>query len=586
MKIALAALLGAVCCVVASAQDVLVEAEGFAERGGWFLDQQFMDVMGSPYLLAHGLGKPVADARTEVEFHQTGSYRLWVRTRDWVPPHHPGTFKIIVDGQSIEATFGTQGEEWLWQDGGTVQIPRKKVAIALHDLTGFEGRCDALYFTKDGEPPPDGDLEQQARWRRKLLGLPDVPPARDFDVVVVGGGISGCCAALTAARLGLKVALVQDRPVLGGVGSTEIAVNPVGTGGRVVDEVVGNHGYQRVRLLQSEEGLSLHLNTHAFRVLKEGDRIVRVDGKDIATGAELGFRAPVFVDCTGDGWIGYWAGADWRMGRESRDEFNEPLAPEKGDKMTLGTTIMWTAKLQEQECPFPELPWAQDVGLKELRWVYEREDFRRGGWMWEYGHNLDTIQDAEKIRDHLLRVIYGTWSNAKNGKERAELARFELVKAPAVAGKRESRRLLGDYILTEHDIVEGKQFPDAVAVRSWPIDLHFPLSHYPGGPDVDFITRAEYKRIGPSTIPFRMLYSRNIANLMMAGRDVSATHVALGSVRVMKTGGQMGVAVGAAALLCKKHDTTPRGVYRDHLKELLDIVNERGAYEGALTRGE
>jgi len=201
-----------------------------------------------------------------------------------------------------------------------------------------------------------------------------------------------------------------------------------------------------------------------------------------------------------------------------------------------------------------------------------------GNWTWEYGHYLDTIKDAEEIRDYLLRAIYGAWSNAKNGSNQAKYANLELSHVPFVAGKRESRRLIGDTILTQGDIQACRQFPDGVAHGSWSIDLHYPKDYekYP------FRTYAQFNKVKPYPIPYRCLYSKNIANLLMAGRNVSLTHVALGSVRVMNTGGQLGVATGAAAFLAKKHSTTPRGVYREHLQELLDILQGRGEYEGAL----
>ncbi|MFO7958178.1 MAG: FAD-dependent oxidoreductase [Candidatus Brocadiia bacterium] len=578
----------------ACAQDVLVEAEAFNDTGGWFTDQQFMDIMGSPYLLAHGIGEPVENAATEVIFPEIGTYRLWVRTKDWLPPHHPGTFRVLLDGQPCGTTFGTVGQGWLWQDGGSVSIDTPRVRLELEDLTGFDGRCDALFFSKDSATtPPNEPGREMARWRRNLLGLPETPPAAgEFDAVVIGGGIAGCCAALTAGRLGLNVALIQDRPVLGGNASTEIGIQPEGIGGPIVDEVVKHRGYQRYRLLASEPSLRVFLGWHAFRVGTDGERITHVDAAkvmrspyqkddDHEVSTQLRFVAPVFIDCTGDGSIGYWAGADWRMGRESRAQHGESLAPETPDDMLLGTSILWTAPRQEEPCPFPELPWAQSAGLEKLRWTYKRETFRRGSWQWEYGHHLDTIRNAEKIRDHLLRVIYGTWSNAKNGAQKEELSHFKLTNVPPVAGKRESRRLMGDYVLTQNDIVEKRTFADAVVTRSWPIDLHYPLSHYPDRPDIDFIAKAEYLRIEPTEVPFRCLYSRNIENLMMAGRDVSATHVAHGSLRVMKTGGQMGVAVGAAASLCVAHDTTPRGVYEAHLDRLLRLVGNQPGPEQA-----
>ncbi len=571
----------------ARAAEVLAEAEAFAERGGWVVDQQFMDIMGSPYLLAHGLGRPVAPARTQVEFPEPGTYRLWVRTKDWIPEHHPGRFKVVIDGVPAAAVFGMRGKGWIWQDGGTVEVRGRKAWVELADLTGFEGRCDALYFTTDAKAePPNEPGEAMDAWRRRLLRLPAVPPsAGEFDTVVVGGGIAGTSAAIAAARLGCKVALVQDRPVLGGNASSEIRVHTGGqVGPNIVAEIAAPYNkragvtphptlrfdQRRHAVVEAEKNITLFLNTHAFRVRTEGGRITSVDGKHIVTGAELRFEAPVFIDCTGDGSIGYWAGAEYRMGREGRRAHDESIAPDTRDKMTLGTSLMWGSVAAAEESTFPKVPWGKEVA-KDMEAV-------EGYWTWEYGHYLDTIHDAEEIRDYMFRAIYGAWANAKNGKNRAKYARRQLSHVPYVGGKRESRRLIGDYVLTQGDLQATRQFPDGVATGSWSIDLHYPkdFKKYP------FRTYAKFNRVKPYPIPFRCLYSKNVENLMMAGRDVSVTHVALGSTRVMNTCGQMGVAVGAAAYLCKKHGTTPRGVYKEHLDELLDILAGRGDYEGAL----
>jgi len=201
------------------AQTILIEAEAFANLGGWAIDQQFMDQMGSPYLLAHGLGQPVKDATTAVSFPATGTYRVWVRTRDWVAPWKapgaPGRFQLLVNGVPLRTIFGTEGANWHWQAGGTVRISNRQTTITLHDLTGFEGRCDAIVFTSTGgsrtAPTPPNGGEQIATFRRKALGLPDEPQvAGNFDLVVVGGGIAGTCTAVSAARLGLQVALIQN----------------------------------------------------------------------------------------------------------------------------------------------------------------------------------------------------------------------------------------------------------------------------------------------------------------------------------------------------------------------------------------
>jgi hypothetical protein len=207
----------------AAAQDqVLIEAESFDDHGGWVLDTQFIDNMGSPHLLAHGMGRPLKDATTTIEFPSMGTYRVFVRTKDWVAkwdaPGTPGKFQLVVNGKPVAENFGTKGKEWFWHDGGTVDIESAETTIALHDLTGFDGRCDAIFFTKNETPPPNENTIL-ADWRQKLLGLSDEPTEKSgYDLVVVGGGYAGMGTAISAARMGCKVALIQNRPVLGGKG--------------------------------------------------------------------------------------------------------------------------------------------------------------------------------------------------------------------------------------------------------------------------------------------------------------------------------------------------------------------------------
>lgn len=557
-------------------RSVFLEAESFATLGGWVVDQQFADLMGSPYLLAHGYGRPVADAVTTAFFPGAGTYRLWVRTKDWTAPRpeHPGSFKVLVDGAEAPATFGTTGEGWLWQDGGLVTITNLAVEVRLRDLTGFDGRCDALYFTLDTNFVPTNALPQLTRWRRAQLRLPEPPvSAGNFDLVVVGGGIAGTAAAIAAARQGLQVALIHDRPFLGGNASQDIRVHTLGEdrGGIVaeintpdfqigVDDFKGADA-QRHRVVQGETNIHLFLEWRAFGVVTNaganGIRILSVDARHNRTGEERRFGAPVFIDSTGDAWIGFWAGAQYRMGREAQGEFGESLAPVAPDAMTLGTTLSWYSRNAAAPVPFPNVPWATNVSL----------DYSalRGDWYWEYGLLRNTIADAEEIRDHLLKAIYGTFWNLKQNPTNANR---ELGWVAYIGGKRESRRLVGDYVLTELDVRGHPDFPDAVVTESREIDLHFPKA----GP-YDFITYAQFTSIAPYWIPFRCLYSTNVENLMMAGRCLSATHVGLGSPRVMNTGGQMGVATGTAAALCKKYGVTPRGVYQQHIAELQALLS-------------
>ncbi len=578
-----------------AAETVLVEAESFAQLGGWVVDQQFMDQMGSPMLLAHGMGVPVEDATTTVDVPAAGAYRVLVRTRDWVAPWNvpgaPGKFQLVVNGEPLETVFGTEGAEWHWQDGGTVRLAAGPAELALHDLTGFDGRCDAVLLTTHPGFRPPNEGESLAAQRRKLLGLPEEPEnAGQFDLVVVGGGVAGACTAVSAARLGCKVALLQNRPVLGGNNSSEVRVHlggkinqePYPALGNLVREIGPRHDAgnaarakhyedeRKLKVVEAEENLDLFLNMHAFRVEMDANRIVAVIGKHIRLNREYRFPAKVFADCTGDGNLGFLAGADFRMGRESRDETGEPLAPEQADAMTMGTSVQWYTAEADQPVSFPECPWALQFDEQS----YQRAT--RGDWNWETGMNRDQIAEFELIRDHGLRAVYGNWSYLKNhSPEKDEIANLKLAWVAYVGGKRESRRLLGDVILKQQDVVDRRPWPDASVTTTWSIDLHYPdpknTEHFPGE---EFRSIAEFLHIKPYAIPYRCLYSRNVSNLLMAGRNISVTHVALGTVRVMRTCGMMGEVAGMAASLCAEYETTPRGVYQNYLDELKGLMEK------------
>jgi hypothetical protein len=615
---------GCLSAAAASGGTVLVEAESFEQLGGWVIDTQAIEQMGSPYVMAHGLGQPVADARMTVALPAAGTYRIWVRTRDWAAPWNapqaPGRFQVLVDGTPLTPTFGAVGASWHWQDGGALEISGREVQLALRDLTGFNGRCDAILLTTDLDgSPPNADPELQS-WRRRLLGIPEVAPdAGSFELVVVGGGLAGCCTAISAARRGVRVALIQNRPVLGGNNSSEVRVGlsgqihqqPYPRLGDLVDEIgpIGYWNYhdaqrhpdlprsrevldavranpsrtihnagpaanydddKKRRAVLAEENIQLFLNTHAYAVQHDGAgrRIAAVLARSTTDLRELRFPGRWFADCTGDGTLGFLAGAAYRLGRESRAETGESLAPEQADALTMGTSVQWDSVLEDQPSSFPDCPWA--VPFDERTY----QQLTRGDWDWEAGIGRDQITEIEQIRDLGLRAVFGNWAYLKNGSPvKDRFARRRLAWVAYVGGKRESRRLIGDVVLQQQDLVERKTYPDACVTVTWPIDLHYPhpenARFFPGQ---EFRSIAKSVRIQPYPIPYRCLYSADVPNLFMAGRNISVTHVALGAVRVQRTTGMMGEVVGLAAGLCKQHATDPRGVYEQHLEELQALM--------------
>lgn len=571
---------------VSTTSGILAEAASFAELGGWKLDTQHYQQMGGCYLLAHGMGKPVANAKTRVNIPQSGTWHVWVRTRDWCPGNwqSPGRFRVLVDGKLLKPDFGTKGEKWHWQNGGTVEISSPgEIEVELEDQTGFDGRCDAVYFSREASPVlPNDDLVELAAWKDRLSGRAgkDIKE-QAFDVVIVGGGIAGCSAALTARSQGLKVALIQDRPLFGGNASREVRVHTIGIPGKgaaiikTIDTPHYPNGHadaieaqEKREATMTGSGVDLFAHHMAIGLEKVGNRIASVEAREVTTGIIRRFRAPVFIDATGDGWLGYWAGADYRYGRETNSEFAETWdehgdlwSPKIPDNRVMGASVLWNSQSTKESTCFPDVPWAMPVAKKHTA--------INGEWYWEYSANdLNQVDDAEQIRDHLLRAIYGSFANAKKDPKNANVA---LRWVAHIAGKRESRRLMGDHVYTMRDMTERRKFDDAVVEEVRDVDSHYQLV-LTGSPST-FLSKAMFHKTGGTYyIPFRSLYCKSINNLMMAGRCFSCSHIGLAGPRVMKTCGQMGIATGYAAALCKKHCVKPRQVGKKHIKELRKLI--------------
>jgi len=595
---------GLVLCAVSlsahgAEKEVWIEAESFKTLGGWVVDQQSMDQMGSAYVMAHGMGVPVPDAETACTIPQSGRWTVWVRTRDWTAPWKRGkpggVFRVAIDGRALPETLGTNGSPWAWQKAGTVALEKGPATIALYDLTGFNGRCDAVYLTLDPDAQPPNEHEKLAEFRREITGNVCKDDPVVYDLAVAGGGISGVCTAIAAIRTGSKVVLIQDRPVLGGNNSSEIRV-PLGGQihvppyprlGNVVEEIApitGGPGVHPTEFYEDTRKANvfrtcprnryrLVLNARVVAAEKDPDdphKIAAYIARDVHTGAETRFRARLFADCTGDALIARMMGAEVMYGRESRDKYHESLAPVQGDDQVMGMSVIWRSEKADEPTPFPDVDWGIEFNEDNVYYV------RSGDWEWETGQYRNQAEETEYIRDYGLMTIFANWSYLKNhSKRKAEWANDRLSWISPLGGKRESYRVVGDYVLTQNDVENHVVYPDATGSITWNLDLHFPDPEHVKKFDEPFRSCAYHRTlVKPYPVPYRCLYSKDVTNLFLAGRHISASHVAFGAVRVMRTLGILGEVVGMAATICAKENVYPRDVYESRLDELKAMMEK------------
>jgi hypothetical protein len=377
----------------------------------------------------------------------------------------------------------------------------------------------------------------------------------------------------------------------------EIGLSPRGETGPLIDELsqrTPDGDLYASRLLDAEPNATVVLEHNVYDVVMDGATIVSVDARDARSGLESRYTATVFIDCTGRATLGLLAGAETLYGQESQMDFGESLAPEHRDNMNHGNTVFFRTRMADTSVAFPDVPWALTVAkdYADLSGQLQKPGIENGPGpvagankvpdptirrrmthplthFWEYGQWLDPYTEGERIRDHLLCAIYGTFANVKR-LEPDTYANLELDWVAYVPAQGEYRRYVGDYILTETDIRNHEDFPDAVVLNSGAFCLH-----YPGDEKYDFRLKNwiwDTRDEEPYAVPFRCLYSVNIPNLMMAGKHISTTHVARSNTKFMGNGEQHGIATAAAAFLCKKYNTTPRGVYEAHLQELRNIA--------------
>lgn len=419
------------------------------------------------------------------------------------------------------------------------------------------------------------------------------------DVTVIGGGLAGVCAAIAAARLGSKVVLANNRPVLGGNSSSEVRVWVVGATAHgvnryaretgIMGELFVENQYRNpdgnpyiwdlviLEAVKAEPNITLLLNTDVHEVEADGpeeNRIIRsVTGWMMGSERRIRLESPVFLDCTGDGLVGFLAGARYRIGREAFHEYGEEWAPEEADSITLGSTLLFYTKDAGQPVRFVPPSFAKDITQTPIpiKRVIRSGDSGCHYWWIEWGGELDTVHDNEVIRDELWSVIYGIWDYIKNsGQFEADTMTLEWV--GSTPGKREYRRFVGDYVLNQNDILAQEPFHDRIAFGGWSIDLHPPQGMY-----AEASGSKHMHADGNYHIPYRCLYSANVGNLLLAGRDISASHVAFGTTRVMATCAVMGEAAGTAASLCAAKGASPRDIYRSHLQELQQTLLRQDA---------
>lgn len=577
-----------------------LEAEEFSDYGTWVIDTQFVGKMGSAYLLGSGVTGCCANATTKLSVPRDGKWRAWARTRDWIPEYHPGRFAVEIGGKRSRELGNSGKKGWLWQDAGEFELKKGEVEVAIVDLTGWFARCDAILLTTDaGYRPPDDDKGcEEARIR--LSGIAPESDGGEYDVVVVGAGPAGTTAAIQSARAGARTLLVHDRPVLGGNASSEFRIPPRGAGTYHPERQEGGIDAEVLALEKSskdldwsdayaavaakEKLLDIVSNTRIVSA-KTDDKgaILSAHGVDTLNGARRRWRGKMFVDATGDGWLGYFAHAKYRFGSEGKAEFGEQYAPDEPNLRTMSGSLFsgigygkgyfaafrgW--KTRGGNFPFKAPEWANlPMNPKGYNERVKCRGF--GGAAIEHPHEIDDVADPEYARDYLIRMSVTYWDWCKNrSSNRVDGVPWRMIAIPYTNARREGMRLMGDYILTEKDELEGRQFPDAIGYGGYPI-----TTHDSGG---SFGHNGDYYRPEPKPygIPYRSIYSVNVPNLFMCGRCCSMTHRALGSMRVQSTCAVTGQAAGLAAANCVKTGLSPREYGKRHIEDLRNELKAAG----------
>ncbi len=578
-----------------------IDALEFDNYGGFVPETQFVREMGQGYLLANSVGVPVTPATTVFSIEKCDNYRVYVRTKNWCVDYSPDGIYVAVDGIKSGHVCGKMHVQgWYFEIAGDFYLEKGKHTLSIYNTNGWFGRFASVVITDNYGFVPSPEMAMMKKQRLQARhGSIAVTHHKPYDLIVVGAGVAGITAAITAARKLLRVALINDRPVLGGNGSEE---------GNVTLEGAGHKGYHETGIIfeiknyrhknnltwtqafnyftDKEQTLDVFSNVLINDAHVENNRINSIHGIDTYTLSEHDFSADAFVDGTGDGWLGYYAGAEYKIGREASFEYDESYAPEFADGNTMSgcatktvtdgtdTICSYLAENVDEEVEYVAPKWAFRLPEGE-RMSREPKTIFRGEWWLENRNDYDDIWESEYVRDSMIRLAAGYFDWLKNSWSKKENTRHLQLKAfGTYNAKRESRRLIGDYILTQNDYSGTAHFEDAVCYSGWNIDVHHVDGIFSGGSGA--FDRNDIIPITP--IPLRALYSRNIENLMMVGRCISVSHIGLGPTRVQLTGASMGQAVGTTAYLCKKYNVLPADIQKKHIKELQQILLKDGQY--------
>jgi len=572
------------------------DALEFDDFGGWSEETQFAHEMGQGYLMAIEVpGVPVKNARTALTIETPGMYRFWVRTKNWLPEYSPGRFRLLVDGNRLPREMGKlPTEQWSWDTAGDVQLESGSHRLEVEDTSGYFSRFASILVTDDMDYTPLHRVEDVRRERALLRGEAAEPVNEgDWDILVAGAGPAGIPAAVAAARKGMRVLLLHSRPGLGGNAASEAGVGFDGaysthpgmreTG--IAEEIRRLHDFNHwnweqalTRLVEQEPNLTVSRNKFVMSADVVKNVIRSVTALDVRRCSLHTYSARIYIDCTGDGWLGYHAGARYRLGREPKWQYQERYAPDTPDNLTMSGCIMGSCKGQQVLSYYAE-DAGEPVPFSAPRWAVKLPDgsdlhrtphrLHTGEWWIENPTDVDDLWEQEKVRDELLRLSLGYFDWLKNTYEKRNLVRnLKMVAFPRYNAKRETRRLIGDYVLTQGDIDAARVFPDAIAYCGWPLDVHHPKGLF-SGKEGPFYSN---DRVPITTIPYRCIYSKNIENLFMAGRCASVSHIALGTVRIENTLATLGQAAGTAAALCLAMQVTPRQIHEQHMQQLRQIL--------------